>query len=97
MKTLKVIVQDTNSIVYEGEADRVTSFNEIGKFDIFPMHANFISIIRDHLDVYLHHEKVKEIPIQEAVMKVKGDMVHIFLGIETLLLSELDPASIKKH
>ncbi len=90
---LKVIVEDTENTIYEGEAERITSFNEVGKFDVYPMHANFISIIHTQLDLYHNKQKIKELKIEQAVMKVKKDEVHIFLGIETLLLEEIDPSS----
>ncbi len=88
---LKVIVEDTENIIYEGEAERITSFNEVGKFDVYPQHANFISIIHTQLDVYNQKQKVKELKIEQAVMKVKKDEVHVFLGIETLLIEEIGP------
>ena len=73
-----------NTIAFEGEADRITSFNEVGPFDIYPMHANFISIIQKEITVYLDHKILKELKFEKAVMKVKQDSVKIFLGIETL-------------
>lgn len=92
MQTLiKVTVQDTESIIFQGEVDRITSYNEIGRFDVYPMHANFISIIKQQLDLYLNHQKIKELKLEQAVMKVKKDEVHIFLGIETLNLDDIDP------
>lgn len=85
---IKLIVQDTENIVFDGEVDRITSYNEMGRFDVFPMHANFISIITKQIDLYQEHKKIKEIPIEQAVMKVKKDEVHIYLGIEMLLVED---------
>lgn len=87
-KLLKVIVQDLEKIEFQGEVDRISSYNEMGPFDIYPMHANFISIIRKNLALYKKHEKVKEMKIEQAVMKVKQDAVEIFLGIEVLVVDE---------
>ena len=87
-KLIRVIVQDTENIIFEGEVDRISSFNEVGPFDIFPMHANFISLIQKNLTLYHKHEKVKELKLEQAVMKVKKDVVEIFLGIEVLLIDE---------
>jgi len=88
---MKVKIRDTETVVFEGEAERVTSFNEVGRFDVFPMHANFITIITRELVLYQHREKIKEIKLEQAVMKVKKDEVHIFLGIEALILGENTP------
>lgn len=88
---LKVIVQDTENIIFEGECDRITSYNEVGRFDVYPMHANFISIIKTQVDLYQNHKKVKEIKLEQAVMKVKKDEARVFLGIESLLVEEIAP------
>lgn len=87
-KLIQVRVRDTQKIIYEGSVDRVSSFNEVGPFDVYPTHANFISIIRKELAFYQHKEKVKELKIEQAVMKVKQDKVSIFLGIEAFQLDE---------
>jgi len=87
-KLIKVQVLNTDSVVYEGDVDRISSFNEIGAFDVYPMHANFISIIGKQLALYNKHQKVKEVTFEQAVMKVKQDSVEIFLGMEVLLVDE---------
>lgn len=85
-KKFKVKIRDTESIIFEGEVERISSYNEVGPFDIYPMHANFISIIRQELILYDNHEKVKELKFEQAVMKVKQDSANIFLGIEVLFM-----------
>lgn len=87
-KPIAVIVRDAENIVFDGEVDRISSFNEVGRFDIYPKHANFISIIRQELTLYNQHKKVKELKIEQAVLKVKKDTVGIFLGIDTLVVDE---------
>ena len=87
-KPIQVKIQDAETILFEGEVDRISSFNEVGRFDVFPMHANFISIIQQELILFKGHEKVKEIKIQQAILKVKQDNAKIFLGIESLTLDE---------
>lgn len=91
MQPIKIKIRDTKEIIFEGEADRISSFNEVGRFDVFPMHANFISIIQKELILYKGHQKVKEVSVEKAVMKVKQDSVHIFLGIEALEIEEEEP------
>lgn len=85
---IKVKVRDTETILFEGEVERISSFNEVGRFDVFPMHANFITIIRQELSLYHNKEKIKEIKLEQAVMKVKKDEVHVFLGVESLFFDE---------
>lgn len=85
---IHVKVRDTENILFDDKVDRISSFNEMGPFDIYHTHANFISIIHKQVDLYQNHKKVKEVPFEQAVMKVKKDEVHIFLGIESLFIEE---------
>ena len=87
---LNVRIRDTEHVLFEGQADRVNSYNEMGPFDIYPMHANFISIIKKKLTVYLRHERLKELTFEQAILKVKKDVVHIYLGIEIFAIEETD-------
>ena len=89
-KSIKVQVLNTDQMVFEGDVDRISSFNEVGAFDVYPMHANFISIIGKQLTLYNKHEKLKELTFEQAVMKVKQDSVQIFLGMEVLMIDEKD-------
>lgn len=96
-KKLHVKIRDTDNVLFEGDVDRINSYNEIGPFDIYPMHANFISIIRNKVTLYNKNEKLKELTFEQAVMKVKKDNVHIYLGIEVFLLDDtlLDATNTK--
>lgn len=86
LKPIRLTVQNNNEILFEGQVDRITSYNEFGKFDVYPMHANFISILEKKMEIYAKNQKIKEIPFEKAIMKVKNDEVNIFLGIEMLQL-----------
>ena len=83
-----IIVRDAENILFDGEVDRISSFNEVGRFDIYPRHANFISIIRKQLTLYRDHKIVKDLKLEQAIMKVKNDHVGIFLGIDTIMVEE---------
>ncbi|HVZ11495.1 MAG TPA: hypothetical protein VG965_00530 [Patescibacteria group bacterium] len=92
-KTFKVKVRDTENVLFEQEIDRISSFNEVGPFDVYPMHANFISIVRRGIRFYLKHQMVKEMAFEQAVMKVKSDMAQVFLGIEVLFVDDQAPTA----
>lgn len=89
---LKITIQDTQNIIFEGSAERITSFNEMGRFDVYPMHANFISILGKELALYQKKQIIKELKFEQAVMKVKKDNVDIFVGIELLTLADDKPS-----
>jgi len=93
-KLLTIRIRDTEHVLFEGQSDRINSFNEMGPFDIYPMHANFISIIKNKLTIYLKKEKLKEITFEQAIMKVKKDVVHIYLGIEIFAIDENDSVNL---
>lgn len=92
-KLFHVKVRDTEQLIYEGDVERISSYNEIGPFDIYPMHANFISILHQELSLYKDDKKVKELKFEQAVLKVKQDIAHIFLGIEVLFVEPSSPPS----
>jgi hypothetical protein len=81
-KKFKVKVRDTENIIYEGEVERISSYNEVGPFDIYPMHANFISIIRQELIPLMdmknpdHRREIVELQpkVYEIVAKYKGSI-----------------------
>lgn len=89
--TFNVKISDTENVLFEGDVERISSFNEVGPFDIYPMHANFISILRQELTLYKDNQAIKELKFEQAVLKVKQDVVHIFLGIEVLFVDEQPP------
>jgi len=83
---IHIKVRNTEGVLFEGDVDRITSYNEIGQFDIYPMHANFISIIKKGLILFRHHQKLQDIKFDQAVLKIKKDNAGIFLGLEELLV-----------
>lgn len=95
-KKLNLKIRDTQSVLFEGMVDRITTLNEVGPFDVYPMHANLISILRNQLLVYNDHKMIKEIKFEQAVLKVKQDKAQVFLGLEGFLLEEEKIAGGKK-
>lgn len=94
-KLFYVKVRDTEQLIFEGEVERISSYNEVGPFDIYPMHANFISILHQEITLFKENVKVKELKFEQAVLKVKQDVVHIFLGIEVLFIESATHPSVQ--
>ncbi len=94
-KLFKLKVRDAHKIIFEGEVDRLSSYNDVGPFDVFPMHANFISIIQKSLSIYKDNQKIQEVPVEKAVLKVKQDVVKVFLGLDVIPLGESDDNKAK--
>ncbi len=82
--TLFVRIKSPEKVLFEGNADAVSSINENGKFDVLAQHANFISIIRDYIIIHQKKGQTQEIKIEQGIMRVVANVVHIFLGIERI-------------
>lgn len=83
-KPIKLLVSVINpeQIIYEGEAESLTSVNVFGRFDILPYHINFISIIEDILIIRDTGKQERQMKIDGGIMKVLDNKVSVFLGIE---------------
>ena len=44
--TLTVKIISPTQTIYDGEAYSISSVNSLGKFDILPFHANFITLVQ---------------------------------------------------
>ena len=80
---LTVLVISPEEVIYEGTVINISSLNEKGKFDILPLHANFITIIKKTLILREKSGQNKEIQIDNGIIRVMENQVYIFLGIET--------------
>ena len=80
MKKLHVNIKDRGRIYFDGEANAVTTYNEMGIFDVLPMHENFISLIKKKIVI---HDEVnqRELEIDSGLLKTTGDKVNIYLGV----------------
>lgn len=83
-QTLTIKIYSSVGISYQGQLKSLTSVNEKGKFDVLPLHSNFISIIKDTLILEELSGKIREIPVKTAVLKVRENLVSVFIGIEGL-------------
>lgn len=79
-------VSSREGIVYEGEVTALTSYNDVGKFDILARHANFISLI--FRGIYIIEKlgmSEKEIIFNNALVKVKDNMAEVYIGVEGMM------------
>lgn len=78
---LLTVIRDRNTLLFQGEVEAISSFNDKGPFDILPRHANFISIIKKHVIIHLAKEEEKRIELGSGILKVRDNNVEIYLGI----------------
>lgn len=69
-------------VLFEQEVESITSYNDTGRFDVLREHAQFISIIKDKIITRLQNGKDQQIPVDSGIMRVKGEIVEVFLGIK---------------
>lgn len=85
MKTplLSVTIKKPEQTVFDGFAKAVSSVSDQGKLDILSFHANFIAIIKESITIHQPEKEPYIIPITVGVIKVRGNVVKIILGIDT--------------
>ena len=80
-----LIVSSREGVVFEGDVESITSYNEKGKFDVLAQHANFISLVKNNLTVRVQGDSVdKELSFDNALMRVRENKVEVYLGVEGL-------------
>ncbi len=83
--TFKTLIMNTEKILYDGEANSVTSENDTAKFDILPGHTNFISIIKNYLILVTNTGETKKFELEQGIVMVYKNVVKIYLGIKQAL------------
>ncbi len=86
-------VHSRQGLVFEGDVDSITSFNETGKFDILAQHANFISLIKKSLTIRDSTGKLREIKVDNALLRMKENQVEVYLGVQGMTPIELQGKS----
>lgn len=77
--TLEVKITSPNEILWQGDAEAVSSKNSQGPFDILPEHANFITLIKDTpIVLHLGGGKTEEFSFERAVMHTENNVVTIY-------------------
>ena len=81
---LMVTVRTRLGLAFEGELAAVSSFNQVGPFDVLPEHSNFVTMIAKKLTLHRADGKDEEINVDKGVMMVEKNRVTVFIGIGTL-------------
>ncbi|MDB5238001.1 MAG: atpC [Candidatus Kaiserbacteria bacterium] len=80
--TLHVQVLSPKGIVWEGEAQSVSSVNSQGPFDLLPQHAHFISLVEKKPIVVVDVSgKESTLSYDTAVVRLFDDVVTIYADI----------------
>lgn len=77
--SLKVLITSRDEKIFDGTAETVTSYNDVGEFDILESHANFITLVNRYviLDKGSSHELKTE--IESGVLKCDKNSVEVYI------------------
>ena len=77
---IHVNIKDRGKTFFDGDVTAISSYNDVGLFDVLPLHENFISLIKDKI---ILHDGInqKELKIENGLLKVKGSRINIYLGV----------------
>ncbi len=78
---INVIVREKKAVVFNGPANRISSVNEKGPFDIYPYHANFVAVISQQIELQTADNKIRQFPIPRGILHVKENRVEVYIGI----------------
>lgn len=81
---LEVKVETAEKTLFEGKVSGISSVNAKGDFDIILDHANFITVIKDKLVLFLNNNETKEFAVDMGILRCFDDHVEVFLGIKVL-------------
>ncbi len=76
---LSVSVKNKRKIFFSGDCFSLSSNNESGDFDILPQHANFISLIKNHIVINKGAKEEKKFIIGNGILIAKCNEVNVFL------------------
>ncbi len=79
-------VQSREGVIYENDVESISSYNDVGLFDVLPQHANFISLIKQKLIIKEKNlQQAKEISFDIALLRVRENNVEVYIGVEGLV------------
>lgn len=80
-KSLEVYIRSRKKDYFKGLASSITSINEKGEFDVLPLHANFITLIKDFIVIDKKTQAEQKIEIKTGVLSVSSNKVDIYLDL----------------
>jgi F0F1-type ATP synthase epsilon subunit len=78
---LSVTIKSRKELIFEGKAYSVTSYNEIGFFDVLPFHTNFVTLIRDFVVIDKGLPTEKSVQLEKGIVTVISNTVKVYVGI----------------
>jgi len=77
---LAVTVRNRDTLLFEGKALAVSSYDAAGPFDVLPRHTNFISVLKNMLTIVTENGRRIHLPVERGVLKVSSNRVEVYIG-----------------
>lgn len=84
-RKLFLTIRNREEVLFEGTIKALSSWNLVGKFDVLPLHANFIALIEKGLTIHELTGSKKDMEFDVAILQVSQNKVDIYLGVQKLL------------
>lgn len=81
MPLLSVRISNPQRVIWEGEAEWISSENTQGAFDVLPMHANFITIITNKEIRVKTREKILTYTYPQSILYAHNNKVSVYTNI----------------
>ena len=85
---LSVKIMNPDAVIWEGEAESVSSENTEGPFDILPEHANFLTLITGKPIVVRRYDGDREFVFGQALLYIHNNSVAIYTNIDSVSRTE---------
>lgn len=79
--SLDIYVRSRTTNFFQGAVHTLTSLNQTGEFDVLPMHANFITLVKDFVILDKGLPTEKKIDFKTAVLSVINGKVDVYVGV----------------
>jgi len=76
---MKALVRSRRKTYFSGEVKSITSYNDTGTFSVLPMHANFITLLKDKITIRPVDGDSIDIDIERGVARVFGNEIEVYL------------------
>ena len=76
---IELLVVGLKGVLFKGRVQVVSGENVKGRFDVLPLHSNFITLIRDKIKFVTVSGEEREVKFKKGVMRVKNNQVEVVI------------------
>lgn len=81
-ETFQVKVSTPTKVLFEGEADSVSSENTQGNFDVLAHHGDFVTLIQQKPIIIRVEGREKQFSFKNAVIHVSNNLLKVYGDVE---------------